>query len=53
MKTRLSFNVEAKDSYSIILRGITEVSNVEGASVELTEKGIKLIPTANRILCNI
>lgn len=49
----IEFNVEAKDSYSIILRGITEVSNVEGASVELTEKGIKLIPTANRILCNI
>ena len=49
----IEFNIEAKDSYSIILRGITEVSNVEGASFELTEKGVKLTPTANRILCNI
>lgn len=49
----IEFNIEAKDSYSIILRGITEVSKVEGARFELTEKGVKLIPTANRILCNI
>ena len=51
----IEFNVDAKDSYSIVLRGINEISNVEGASFELSDKGIKLIPNVNttKIVCNL
>lgn len=54
-ENKLEFNVEANDSYSILLRGINEVSNVEGANIELTNKGIKLIPNENttKIVCNL
>ena len=51
----IEFNVEANDAYSIVLRGINEISNVEGASFELSDKGIKLIPNGNvtKIVCNM
>lgn len=51
----IEFNVEANYAYSIVLRGINEISNVEGASFELSDKGIKLIPNGNvtKIVCNM
>ena len=49
----ITINVEAKDSYSLVLVGIKEVKNVEGATVTLEEKGIRLTPNTNTIIVTL
>jgi len=49
----ITIDVEAKDSYSLVLVGINEVKNAEGATGTLEEEGIRLTPNANKIIVTL
>ena len=46
----ITFDVEAKDNYSILINGEFNIENVEGAEAKADEAGIRLTPNANKII---
>lgn len=46
----ITFDVEAKESYSILINGEFNIGNVEGAEAKVDKDGIRLTPNANRII---
>ena len=46
----ITFDVESKDNYSILLNGIFKIEKVDGAEAKLEEAGIRLTPNTNKII---
>lgn len=47
----IKFEINAKDSYSIILTGIFDIEKVEGAEFIKEDKGVRLVPKSHLIVC--
>ena len=46
----ITFDVEAKDNYSILINGEFNIEKVEGAEFKVDKDGIRLTPNANKII---
>ena len=46
----ITFYVEAKDNYSILINGEFNIEKVEGAEFKVDKDGIRLTPNANKII---